>query len=189
MEKLLDIYLDYEVETTRYFIEKCRDLTHEQLHQTFDIGHGNLYDTIVHIINNTGGWTQLMREVPMGRPDESPEENAEEGEGNASADDAGANEVDGLLEGYDAVTAYFVGTVKSIVADNRLDDTFNDPRWGDPVPTRLDRAILHVLTHNTGHHQELQHMLQRLGVQNMRDGDLMEWGFIKDDEAAAEAAG
>ncbi len=185
MERILDLYLDYEAETTRYFIERCRELSHEQLHQTFDIGHGTIYDTIVHIIDNTGGWTQLMREVPMQRPSESPGDMDEGGEG-GEVDEA--NEVDGLLENYDAAMEYFTGYAKSVVADNRLDGTFEDHRWGDPVTTRLDRAILHVLTHNTGHHGEIQHMLQRLGVKDMRDGDLMEWGFITDD-AAAEAVG
>ena len=192
MERMLDIYIDYETETTRHFIEKCRELTHEQLHQTFDIGHGTLYDTIVHIIDNTGGWTQLMREVPLGRPSddsEGTEESGEVGEGGDAEASGEVNEVDGLLEYYDGVMAYFTGTVQAIVADNRLDGTFEDHRWGDPVTTRLDRAILHVLTHNTVHHSEMQHMLQRLGVTNMRDGDLMEWGFISDDAAEAAAAG
>ncbi|MEO5951606.1 MAG: DinB family protein [Chloroflexia bacterium] len=187
MERILDIYIDYETETTRHFIEKCRELTHEQLHQTFDVGHGTLYDTIVHIIDNTGGWTQLMREVPMQRPSESDEGMGESGEGEAGVAGGEVNEVDGLLESYDAVMAYFTGFARAVVADNRLDDTFEDHRWGDPVTTRLDRAILHVLTHNTGHHGEMQHMLQRLGVEKMRDGDLMEWGFITDDAEAERA--
>jgi len=161
---LLDTYINYEAYMTRHFIEKCRQLTPEQMHKTFDIGPGNLYDTIAHVIRNLELWTDQMREVPFQKLPPVPED------------------IDGMLERYDSAMAYFTENARSIVADNRLDDTFdessvNTDSNSDEPPFRVRQGvtILHVLTHTTGHHWEMQHMLQRLGVKDMLDGDIQEW--------------
>ena len=59
---ILDRYLGYEAWTLRYFLVRCREVTPAQLHQSFDIGQGTLYETIAHIIGNLEVWTDLMHD-------------------------------------------------------------------------------------------------------------------------------
>ena len=74
--------------------------------------------------------------------------------------------------------SYFKEHAKSVASDNRLDDTYLDTRDNPPTPFRFGDTVLHALTHTTGHRWEIQHMLQRLGVQDMIDGDLLEWELL-----------
>ncbi len=162
---VLDTYLDYETQTLRYFIERCREITPEQMHQAFDVGQGSVYETIGHIIRNLEIWTDLMREVPVRKRPSIPED------------------VDTCLERFDAAMAYFTEYAKSVASDNRLDDSYVDTRDDPPVRFRFGMTILHVLTHTTGHRWEIQHMLQRLGLSDLIEGDVQEWWFDTQDNA------
>jgi uncharacterized damage-inducible protein DinB len=154
---ILDTYLDYETWMLRYFIGRCRDITHEQMHQTFDIGQGSVYDTIGHIIRNLEAWTDLMRGSPIRRLPKFPED------------------IDACLKRFDAAMKDFTDCSQAIASANRLDDTYLDTLADPPLRKSLGGTILHVLTHTTGHRWELQHMLQRLGLTDLIEGDVQEW--------------
>lgn len=80
-----------------------------------------------------------------------------------------------LLERQAASAAEFSNLARQIVAEGRLDELWVD-RLDDP-PTEKARggAIGHVITHNMHHRAEVLHILGRLGVAPLPEGDLMGW--------------
>ncbi len=154
---ILERYLGYETWTLRYFIVRCRELKEAQLHQRFDIGHATLYDTLAHIIGNLEMWTDLMRERPVRSAVILPES------------------IDGCLERFDAAMADLTSCAAVLAANNRLDDTYLDVLDKPPRAKTFGGTLLHVLTHTTVHRWEMQHMLQRLGVADLIEGDALSW--------------
>jgi uncharacterized damage-inducible protein DinB len=157
MMEMLDRYLGYEGWTTRHIITRSRELSREQLHQSFDIGHNTLHETLVHLIRVLEIWLEMMREQPKAtRP--------------PIADNAAA-----YLERFDAAMADFSHFARSMAAANRLDEkfpnTFDDP----PTYVTFGGAILHTLTHTTVHRWESQHILQRLGLHDLIEGNVIDW--------------
>src|SRR5215208_4385126 len=66
---LLDRILGHDAWTTREMLLRCRELSDEALDRKFEIGHGSLRATFVHIIWNIEVWTDLMCERAVrGRP-------------------------------------------------------------------------------------------------------------------------
>jgi uncharacterized damage-inducible protein DinB len=154
---ILDRYLGYEGWTTRHIITRSQELTREQLHQPFDIGQGSLHETLTHIIRNLEAWTALMRSEPeTQRP--------------PIADNTAA-----YFERFDAAMADFSNLARSMAAANRLDDTYLDTYDNPPVAKSYGGTILHVLTHTTVHRWEAQHILQRLGISDLIEGDALGW--------------
>jgi uncharacterized damage-inducible protein DinB len=157
---ILDTYLAYEAQTLRYFLGRCRELNPEQWHQPFDIGQGSMYDTVGHIIRNLEFWTDLMRGVPDTKRPPVPDDPIT------------------CLPRFDSAMTYFTEYAKSVASDNRLDDIYLDTREDPPEPFRFGVTFLHVLVHTTGHRWEIQHMLQRLGVESEMDGDVQQWDWL-----------
>src|SRR4051812_28901000 len=134
--EMLDRYLGYEGWTTGHILTRCQELTREQLHQAFDIGHGSLHETIVHLISVLEIWLEMMREEPSAQ--RSP-----------IADNAPA-----YLERFNAAMAGFSHFARSMVTANRLDDTFPNTFDEPPTYVTFGGTILHVLTHTTVHRWE-----------------------------------
>jgi len=159
---ILDRYLGYEAWTFRYFIERCRELTPAQLHQPFDIGHGTVLDTINHIIVNIEVWTDLMRELPV-----------------RDLPPVAAN-ADSYLQRFDAAMADFADYARLLAVEGRLDGTYLDVLDAPPKPKTFGGTLLHVLTHTTMHRWEIQHMLQRLGLSALIEGDVLGYEHSSD---------
>ena len=155
---ILDRFLDYETWTFRYFIERCRELTPAQLHQPFDIGHGTVHDTVNHVIVNIEVWTDLMRERPV-----------------RDLPPVAANP-NSYLQRFDAAMADFADYAQLLATEGRLDATYLDVLDTPPKPKTFGGTILHVLTHTTVHRWEIQHMLQRLGLSDLIEGDVL--GYV-----------
>jgi len=153
---ILDRYLGYEAWTLRYFIGRCREVSSAQLHQQFDIGHGTVHDTLAHVIGNLETWTDLMRERPVRRLPP-------------------AETTDGYLHRFDAAMGDFADCARGLVAEGRLDDTYMDVLDNPPTSKTFGGTLLHVLTHTTVHRWEIQHMLQRLGLDDLIEGDALGW--------------
>lgn len=154
---ILDRYLGYEAWTFRHFLVRCREVSLAQLRQPFDIGNGTLYDTIDHIIRNIEVWTDLMRERAVRELPPLPDA------------------IDGCLERFDAAMADFAEYAHVLAASNRLDETYVDVLDKPPSSKTFGGTILHVLTHTSVHRWEMQHMLQRLGVSDLLEGDVLGW--------------
>ncbi len=154
---ILDRYLGYEAWTLRHFIDRCREVPAAQLQQQFDIGQGTIDATLRHIIRNVEAWTDLMRGDPQRqRP-------------------SMAGTIDDYLVRFDAAMAEFDGYARMLAAEGRLDDTYMDVYDDPPVSKTFGGTILHVLTHTTVHRWEMQHMLQRLGLTDLLEGDALGW--------------
>lgn len=159
---LLDRLLAHDAWTTRQLLILAQPLTEAQWTQPFDIGHVTLRATLEHMIDNVETWTALMNGAE--EPGKQPEFTG------LSATD--------LLERHDASMAAFSALAHRVRA---LDswvvlwvDILDDP----PAEKTYGGAIAHVITHNMHHRSEVMHMLHRLGVEDVIEGDVLSWEAV-----------
>jgi uncharacterized damage-inducible protein DinB len=157
---ILDRLLEHDVWTSRRILLRCRDLTGAQLDQQFEVGLGSVRATWMHIIGNMETWTSLIgpRAANQDRRSET-------------ASDA----PDRLLDRLDAVAAELAGVARRLAAENRLDEYFVDVLDVPPTRKTFGGAIAHVLTHSHIHRGEVLHMLDRLGLRDLPEGDVLTW--------------
>jgi uncharacterized damage-inducible protein DinB len=79
------------------------------------------------------------------------------------------------LQRFDDALADFADCGHRLVAEGRLDETYLDVLDTPPQPKTFGGTLLHVLTHTTVHRWEIQHMLQRLGLVDLIEGDALSW--------------
>jgi uncharacterized damage-inducible protein DinB len=155
---LLDRLLEYDRWTTERLLTMSRDLPDADLDREFDIGNRTIRRTVDHMLAAMELWTGLMAGEQRGRSEPA----------NASIDD--------LLARHAEVHDRFDQVVRGVVAANRLDETFTDHHG---IPQGYGATILQVAAwHNVHHRGEILHMLQRLGVRDLPDGDPQEWEHL-----------
>ena len=157
---LLDRFLGHDAWTTRQVLLLCQGLTAEQLDRDFDIGHRTLRATWVHLIGNIQVWTDLMVERPVPRTSEAP---------------AWAASPATLLASWEAAMADFTQLARDLAAAGRLDDTYTDTLDNPPRRKTFGGTIAHLLTHDMHHRGEILYILQRLGVPDLPEGDVLTW--------------
>jgi uncharacterized damage-inducible protein DinB len=154
---LLDRLLEHDAWTTRRVLEFAKTLTDEQLDQDFDIGHRTVRETAQHMIGNIEVWTDLMaarpvRRMPTARPS-----------------------IVELRRRLEAALSDFAQVAREFRDTQRLSDTYVDVLDQPPQQKSYAGTILHVITHDHMHRAEILHMLQRLGVQGLIEGDVLSW--------------
>ena len=153
---LLDRLLGHDHATTRQLLMMSQDLTDEQLDRDFDIGHRTLRATFAHMIGNVEIWTDLMAERAV---DRTPKRSS----------------VEALIERHEYSYADFASLACRVrdaqCWDDRYIDTLDDP----PRRKTFGGTITHVITHNMFHRGEVLHILQRLGVPDLPEGDALTW--------------
>jgi uncharacterized damage-inducible protein DinB len=157
---ILDRLLQHDAWTTRQILERCRGLSDAQLDQPFDVGVGSVRATLIHIIGNMETWTGLISLRPaeqVRRPGAYP------------------HSVEGLFERMEEVAAELSTAATRLRAEGRLDDLFPDVLDDPPTLKSFGGAIAHVITHSHIHRGELLHMLARLGLQDLPEGDVLSW--------------
>ena len=161
---LLDRLLGHDESTTGELLRRCGELTEFQLHQRFDIGHETVHATLVHMIDNVGTWTELMR---TGAPEPRTDGWAEMG-------------IPSITAEHERSYGEFARLAREIRGAGRWDDTWVDSLDDPPQSKSFGGAIGHVITHNMHHRGEVAHMLSRLGLTDLPEGDLLGWeaGFI-----------
>ena len=156
---LLDRLLGHDEWTTGECLRRCRECSPEQMRRRHDIGWGSVQATLMHMIGNVQIWTELMRDG------DSP---------TARADDP-ILDVDGLERFHRSSYAEFAAFARETRDADRWDamwvDTLDDP----PREKSYGGAVLHVITHDMHHRGEVLHMLSRLGLTNLPEGDLLGW--------------
>jgi uncharacterized damage-inducible protein DinB len=150
---LLDRLLGHDRWTTARLLDLGRDLSDAELDQEFDIGRCTLRKTLDHMIFNVAAWTGVMTGQP---PD----------------DERDTSSVDAFLARHERNYDAFASLARTLQENGRLDDTFVD-RHG--VTQSFGGTIIQIILHNHGHRTEILHILQRLGVENLPDGDPQEW--------------
>lgn len=157
---LLDRLLGHDADTTRHLLLLSRDLTDAQLDRPFDIGHETLRRTFVHIIRNMEVWTDLLDERPV-RPRPEPPRSTES--------------VSGLIARLDAVVPEFAALARRVRDEGRYDDWWTDVLDDPPQQKTYGGAIAHLITHSMLHRSEALHILTRLGVPDVPEGDVLSW--------------
>ena len=163
---LLDRLLAHDAWTTRQLLILAQPLTDAQWTQPFDIGHVTLRATFEHMIYNVETWTALMNGEQ--HPEEQPTF-------------AGLAPT-GLLDRHEAAMTAFAALAHRIRDTGSWDVLWVDILDDPPQAKSYGGAILHVITHNMHHRSEVMHMLHRLGVEGVIEGDLLSW----EAEAGAE---
>jgi len=163
---LLDRLLGHDAWTTRQLLLRCREVEPE-LHRPFDVGHETVHATLVHMIGNVRVWTDLMRGGPVERT-------------GSSWDDL---TLDDLIARHDEAYADFVALARCVRDGGRWDERWLDMLDNPPTEKSYGGAIAHVITHNMQHRGELLHMLSRLGLHDLLEGDVLSW------EAAQTSSG
>jgi uncharacterized damage-inducible protein DinB len=153
---ILDRLLGHDAWTTHQVLEHARALPDLLLDQPFDFGHGGVRATALHMLGNVEVWTDLMLERPVRR------------------DDVRVS-MDQLLQRHDAAYAEFAALARDIRDTGRLDELWLDVLDAPPTQKTYGGAITHVILHNMQHRAELLHMLSRLGLDDLIEGDALSW--------------
>jgi uncharacterized damage-inducible protein DinB len=154
---LLDRLLGHDAWTTRRLLEVAAPLDDARLDQEFDIGHRTVRRTFEHIIWNIECWTDLMR----GR-DVRPRP-------------AGSPTIATLSQRHAAASAELLQLARQVVEQRRLDEMFLDTLDDPPAEKSFGGTIVHLATHGMHHRAHLLHMLRRLNVVDLPEGDTLTW--------------
>ena len=154
---LLDRLLEHDAWTTRRVLQFAQTLTDEQLDQDFDIGHRTVRETAQHMIGNTEVWTDLMAARPIRRMP------------------AARQSVVELQRRFEAAFSDFAQVARESRDTQRLSALYVDVLDEPPRQKSYAGTILHVITHDHMHRAEILHMLDRLGVQGLIEGDVLSW--------------
>jgi len=160
----LELLLEYDRWATRRLLDCCADLTADEFGRHFDMGLGNLRDTLTHIIGAMRRWIDRISGDAL-RP---------------SVEGSNFN-VSQLVELHDTVAAAFAARAQRVLADG----SFNDPMVveltdDNGAKQRFEftkgSAIMHVLVHGTHHRAQCAWMLRRVRPDFAPpDIDVIEW--------------
>jgi uncharacterized damage-inducible protein DinB len=145
--------IGHDRDMSLHLLSLCKDLSDEAWDRDFDIGHRTLRETWCHMVLSIDFWIGWMTGQPI-------EWNPQRWSYAEIAEALGTSQ------------RAFESLAWQIIAENRLDETFVD-HWD--VRHSLGSTILHVILHNHTHRSDVLHMLQRLGVEDLPEGDPQEW--------------
>ncbi|HEX3355473.1 MAG TPA: DinB family protein [Tepidisphaeraceae bacterium] len=154
----LERLLRHDAWTTRQLLTIACTLMDADLDREFDIGHRSLRRTLVHIIANMECWYDLM----SGRPQRP---------GGAGAQ----NTIAGLTDRLDRVGAELLELGRRVETENRADETFADYLDLPPRQKALGAGLAHIITHSMHHRAQCLHLMRRLGMENLMEGDVFTW--------------
>lgn len=156
---ILDRLLAHDAWTTRQILERCRELSTTQIRAKFGAGHESVHETLVHMIGNVRVWTDLMSGEIFSKTGSAWDELS----------------LEALIERHEAASADFAALATGVRNWDRLDELWIDQLDDPPTAKTFGGAIAHVLTHNMHHRCELLHMLSRLGLSGLPEGDVLSW--------------
>ncbi len=154
--QLLDLLLGHDHDATAELLLRCAELAPAQLDQAVDAGHGSVRNTLDHMIYNIEVWGDSMRGVPVYQRPEG-------------------TSLEELSQRFEAAYADFAAAARTLQADGQLEAFWTDQLDTPPSQRGYGATILHVITHNMHHRAELQHMLHRVGLPDVPEGDLAGW--------------
>jgi uncharacterized damage-inducible protein DinB len=154
---LLDRLLGHDSWTTGRILEALATLPDADLDRDFDVGHRTLRETLRHMVGNIEIWTDLMAERTV-----------RDGPGEPQTAAA-------LRARFEAAYADFGQLARALRDSGRINDHYPDVLDKPPRQKSFGGTILHVITHNHQHRAELLHMLARLGVAGLIEGDVLSW--------------
>jgi uncharacterized damage-inducible protein DinB len=164
----LDILLAHNLWATRRVLEACLPLSAEQFARPFDMGPGNLHDTLTHIIAAMRRWCDRLAGRTLRPAIDKPLRNVgaagmvsqyktrTPAELIALLEEA-AKELDALVHGLGRPGARSLGDTVPV--------EFN----GKVYTFTLGAGLVHVLTHGVHHRAQCLNMLRQIGVYAVKD--------------------
>lgn len=152
---LLDRLLAHDSWTTRQLLLACASLPDSLLDKEFDIDHKTLRETFTHMIDNMEVWTDLLYERPV----------------QTKTGDSVAE----LLVRLSTVSRDFTDLARKIAREGRYDDCFVDTLDNPPRKKTFGGAIGHVLTHDMHHRAQVMYLMEKVGLKEHIEGDLLSW--------------
>jgi uncharacterized damage-inducible protein DinB len=157
---LLDRLLGHESWTTRNLLLRASKLSDEQLDQEFDIGHRSVHATADHLIFNMEVWSALM---------------AGQRSDNSRGSSPGDRTIPALLSRLDAAASELAAVAHAIAERGAWDELWIDMLDDPPTMKSYGGAIAHVITHSMHHRAQLLWMLNKLGLTDLPEGDVLSW--------------
>lgn len=157
---LLDRLLEHDIWTSRQLILQSKSLSNAQLDQPFDIDNRTLRECFIHIILAMEIWNDLLYER---RVRSSQELRAQ------------AQSLDGLIARLERAGQEFGTLARRIGRENRWDDTFIDVLDDPPQRKTFGGTIGHVITHSMHHRAQAMYIMEKLGIQDHIEGDVLGW--------------
>ena len=155
---ILDRLLGHDTWTTRQLLLACQSLPEDLLDKEFDIDHRSLRETFVHMIGNMEIWTDLLCERTVQKKK--------------------GNTIPELLERLSIVSRDFTHLARKVAWEGRYDDCFIDTLDNPPQKKTFGGAIGHVITHNMHHRAQIMFLMERVGLKDHIEGDLLGWESI-----------
>ena len=155
---ILDRLLGHDTWTTRQLLFACQSLPDDFLDMEFDIDHKSIRKTFLHIIESMEIWTNLLFERPV--------------------QNKIGNTIPELLDRLSLVSRDFTHLARQIAREGRYDDCFLDMADHPPKKKTFGGAIGHVLTHNMHHRAQIMFLMERVGLKDHIEGDLLSWESI-----------
>ena len=152
---LLDRLIAHDTWTTRQLLLACQPLSDELLDKEFEIDHKSLRETFIHMIDNLEVWTDLLMERPV-----------EHKKGES---------IPQLLERLKYASREFSKFSHQIAREGRYDDSFLDSLDKPPQLKTYGGTIGHVITHNMHHRAHIMFLMERVGLKDHIEGDLLGW--------------
>jgi len=152
---ILDRLLGHDTWTTRQLLLACQSLPDDLLDQEFDIDQGSLRKTFLHIVENMEIWTDLICERPVQKRTGST--------------------VSELIERLSIISRDFANLARRIAREQRYDDCFMDTLDDPPRLKTFGGAIGHLLTHSMHHRAQIMFLMERVGLKEHIEGDLLSW--------------
>ncbi len=152
---LLDRLLAHDTWTTRQLLLACEPLSDELLDQEFEIDQKSLRKTFVHIIENMETWVDLLSERPV--------------------TERTGTSIPELLNRLTIISREFANVARQVGREQRYDDCFLDSLDNPPRLKTFGGAIGHLLTHTMHHRAQVMWLMERVGLQEHIEGDLLTW--------------
>lgn len=154
---LIERLVGHDLWTTGEVLRRCRELSDAQLDQDIDIDQRTVRETLAHMIWNLEIWPDLMLGVPIDRGVDRP------------------TSLDGLTQRHQRAGERFHTLARRLTDENRLEELWTDVLDNPPSEKTYGGAIAHVITHNMHHRAQLLYMLDKLGLRDLPEGDLLGW--------------
>ncbi len=154
---LLERLLGHDRWTTGHLLAIAGELPEAELDQDVDVGHRTVRATFAHMIGNVETWTALMRGETIDRA--------------ARRDDS----LPGLRARHAVSYDAFAECAREIVSAGRTEERYIDTLDDPPTSKSFGGTIVHVITHNMLHRGEILHIYERLGLDDLPEGDALSW--------------
>jgi uncharacterized damage-inducible protein DinB len=162
---LLDVLFKYDSWATRRLLEECRGLNQEQFERPLGLGHGNLEQTLAHLVGAMMFFAdRLNRQPPRSRPDR-------DGRFRTAAE---------LLTLFETTDRELREAITTSLASHALTDILNwtDDDTGEIAP--LDQipyavAFAQMIDHGIHHRTQAVDMLRLLDFDRSMEWHPFEW--------------